>query len=105
MHVGSLTFPLEAHAYVTVQALDARSLYMQNAMGPRSDTAAARRSLASRATMLTRLRIAWLIAVLGIVAAPAAPALPQSSGDETELARPTPSWAAACTASGPRRWR
>jgi len=55
--------------------------------------------------MLTRLRIAWLIAVLGIVAAPAAPALPQSSGDETELARPTPSWAAACTASGPRRWR
>src|SRR2546427_10909922 len=58
-------------------------------MGPRSDTVAARRSLASRATMLPRLRIAWLIAVLGIVAAPAAPALPQSSGDETELAKKT----------------
>ena len=39
--------------------------------------------------MLTRLRIAWLIAVLGIVAAPAAPALAQSSGDETELAKKT----------------
>jgi len=39
--------------------------------------------------MLTRLRIAWLIAVLGIVAVPAAPALAQSSGDETELAKKT----------------
>ena len=69
--------------------LDARSLYTQKAMGPKSDTAAARRFLASRATMLTRLRIAWLIAVLGIVAAPAAPALAQSSGTETELAKKT----------------
>jgi len=39
--------------------------------------------------MLTRLRIAWLIAVLGIVAVPAAPALAQSSGDETEPAKKT----------------
>ena len=39
--------------------------------------------------MLTRLTIAWLIAVLGIVAVPAAPALAQSSGDETELAKKT----------------
>ena len=39
--------------------------------------------------MLTRLRIAWLIAVLGIVAVPAARALAQSSGDETELAKKT----------------